>query len=284
MRMSKFTNSALVNLTIPSPNKDSPRNTPISKITIHHFAGNSSIEGVASWFSRPESRASYNYGIGSDGRIVLIVGEHDRCWASSNASHDHQAVVIGVANNSPAPNRSVSGEALKALVGLCVDICRRNGIPELIYDGTPNGSLSRHHLFSGPVCPGPFLQGFFPDICRLVNARLGKVECFHIDPAHIQRMVELAVINYPQFWLGIDSVQWLNELLANAGKYGVLDYNIDNGIDDIERALNVLEVAGIMRSSAYWRMIAENGGLRLLDQVIICIANRCVVSSFMFSS
>ena len=281
--MNKCTNSALVTHTIPSPNKDSPRNTPIRKITIHHFAGNAAIERIAGWFSRPESRASYHYGVGSDGRIVLIVGERDRCWASSNASHDHQAVVIGVANNTPAPHWSVSGEALKALVGLCVDICRRNGIPELIYDGTPNGSLTRHNLFSSPVCPGPFLQGFFPEICRLVNARLGKVECHHIDPAHIQRMVELAVIHYPQFWLGADSVKWLNELLANVGKYGVLDQNIDNGIEDIERALNVLELAGVMRSRSYWRMQAENGGIRLLDQVILFIANRCLVSTFKYT-
>ena len=177
--MSNFTNSPLISLTRLSPHRNSPRNQAIRKITIHHFAGNSTIEAVSNFLAQPNRNASYNYGIGSDGRIVLIVNESDRAWASSSPPNDHQAVVIGVANNSGAPDWTVSDTAFNALIDLCVCIINRNqgivqpnGQPGLFYDGTSNGNLTRHNMFTRTTCPGPFLQERFPEIARLVNERL----------------------------------------------------------------------------------------------------------------
>jgi len=169
--MTNFTNSSLISLTRLSPHRNT-RNQPITKITIHHAAGNIGLEALGDWLSRLSTRASYNYGISSDGRIGMFVEEKNRSWASSNAANDHQAITIGVANNSGTPNWSVSNEAYNSLIELCVDICRRNGIPELVYDGTPNGSLTRHNMFSNQTCPGPFLQSRFAEIARLVNVAL----------------------------------------------------------------------------------------------------------------
>ena len=165
--------SPLIALTRLSPHRNSPRNQPITKITIHHTAGHIGLEALGDWLGRATTRASYNYGISTDGRIGLFVCERDRSWASSSPANDHQAVTIGVANNSGAPDWRVSDTAFAALIDLCVDICRRNGIAALVYDGTPDGSLTRHNFFSNTNCPGPFLQGRFPEICRLVNERLG---------------------------------------------------------------------------------------------------------------
>jgi len=170
--MSNFTNSPLVNLVNLSPHRNSPRNQPIRKITIHHFAGNVTIEAVSNFLQQPGINASYNYGIGTDGRIVLIVNERDRCWASSSAANDNQAVVIGVANNSGAPNWSVSEAAFESMINLIRCICTRNGITELVYDGTANGTLTRHNFFAATACPGPFLQARFPEIRRRVNELL----------------------------------------------------------------------------------------------------------------
>ena len=170
--MSSFTNSPLITLTRLSPHKNSPRNQPIRKITIHHAAGNIGLEALGDWLARPATRASYNYGISSDGRIGMFVEERDRCWGSSSGANDHQAVVIGVANNGGAPNWSVSDEAYASLIRLCIDICQRNSIAQLVYDGTPQGSLTRHNMFSNQVCPGPFLQSRFGEITRLVNNAL----------------------------------------------------------------------------------------------------------------
>ena len=179
--MSNFTNSPLINLTNLSPHRNSPRNQPIRRITIHHFAGNATIESVSNFLRQPGRNASYNYGIGSDGRIVLIVNERDRCWGTSSAANDHQAVVIGVANNTGAPGWGISDRAMESLIALCACICRRNpgivqanGQSGLRYTGAQNASLNRHNLFAATACPGPFLQSRFPQIAAHVNARLGS--------------------------------------------------------------------------------------------------------------
>ena len=172
--MSNFTNSPLINLTNLSPFRNSPRNQPIRKITVHHFAGNVTIEAVSNFLRQPGRNASYNYGIGTDGRIVLIVNERDRCWGSSSADNDNQAVVIGVANNTGAPTWGVSDRAFESLINLCRCICDRNRIEEITYTRTAAGNLTRHNMFAATLCPGQFLQTRFPEIARRLNGLIGQ--------------------------------------------------------------------------------------------------------------
>lgn len=169
-----MSNSKLVGYTKLSPNCTKPRGAKIDKITIHHMAGNLSIEACGNVF-QPESRqASSNYGIGSDGRIGLYVEEHNRAWTSSNAENDNRAVTIEVANDGGAPDWHVSDKALEATIALCVDICRRNGIKKLNYTGDKSGNLTMHKWFAATACPGPYLESKFPYIADEVNRRLGK--------------------------------------------------------------------------------------------------------------
>ena len=168
-----MSNSSLVNYVKISPNSD-PRLDKIRKITIHHMAGNLSVEACGNGFSNPSREASANYGIDSNGRVGLYVEEHNRSWCSSNSSNDHQAITIEVANDGGAPNWHVSDKALNKLVDLCVDICRRNGIKQLNYTGNVNGNLTRHNMFIATTCPGPYLQSKFPWIVEQVNNRLGQ--------------------------------------------------------------------------------------------------------------
>lgn len=168
-----MSNSSLVNYTRISPNRNSPRNHKIDKITIHHMAGNSSIETCGNVFAPSSRQASSNYGIGSDGRVGMYVEEKDRSWCSSSASNDHRAVTIEVANDGGAPDWHVSDKAIAKLIDLCVDICKRNGISKLNYTGTTSGNLTRHNMFKNTNCPGPYLQSKFPYIASEVNKRLG---------------------------------------------------------------------------------------------------------------
>lgn len=168
-----YTNSKLVNYTRLSPNY-SKRTGKITKITIHHMAGNLSVETCGNVFASTSRQASSNYGIGSDGRIGMYVEEKYRAWTSSNAKNDQAAVTIEVANCAGAPNWEVSEKALEALIKLCVDICERNGIKELKYTGDASGSLTRHNMFVATSCPGPYLQSKFPYIAEQVNAKLKK--------------------------------------------------------------------------------------------------------------
>lgn len=167
-----MSNSPLVNYTKISPNKNSPRNNTIKKITIHHMAGNASIETCGALFANPNRKASSNYGIGSDGRVGLYVDEKDRSWCSSSGSNDHQAITIEVANDGGAPLWHVSDKALAKCIELCVDICKRNGIKKLNYTGDVSGNLTLHKWFAATACPGPYLESKMPYIADEVNKRL----------------------------------------------------------------------------------------------------------------
>jgi len=169
--MIQFSNSPLVAHTRLSPHRNAPRNQPIRKITIHMVAGVTSIESLGTLFSGTR-QVSSNYGVGSDGRIGMYVEERNRAWTSSSAANDHQAITIEVSNSALGGNWPVSDHVLEATINLCVDICRRNNIPRLVYDGTPNGSLTRHNMFAATSCPGLFLQSKFPYIAQEVTRRL----------------------------------------------------------------------------------------------------------------
>jgi hypothetical protein len=169
----KMSNSSLVNYTAISPNSSNPRNNKIKKITIHHMAGNLSVETCGRVFNGKNRQASSNYGIGSDGRVGMYVEEKNRAWTSSSPSNDNQAITIEVANDGGAnTNWHVSDKALAKLIDLCVDICKRNGIASLNYTGDANGNLTRHNMFANTTCPGPYLQSKFPYIASEVNKRL----------------------------------------------------------------------------------------------------------------
>ncbi len=168
-----MSNSPLVNYTAISPNSSNPRNNKIKKITIHHMAGNLSVETCGRVFNGRNRPASSNYGIGSDGRVGMYVEEKNRAWTSSSPSNDNQAITIEVANDGGAnTNWHVSDKALAKLIDLCVDICKRNGIARLNYTGDANGNLTRHNMFAATTCPGPYLQSKFPYIADEVNKRL----------------------------------------------------------------------------------------------------------------
>ena len=164
-------NSSLVNYTKLSPNYN-PRDRKISKITIHHMAGNLTVETCGNIFASSAREASANYGIGSDGRVGLYVEEKNRSWASANRENDMMAVTIEVANDGGAPDWHVSDVAIAKLIDLCVDICKRNGIEKLNYTGDTRGNVTRHNMFVPTSCPGPYLQSKFPYIVSEVNKRL----------------------------------------------------------------------------------------------------------------
>lgn len=167
-----MSNSPLVDHVRISPHSN-PRNAKIDTITIHHMAGNLSVESCGAGFADPDRNGSSNYGVDSNGRVGMYVEESDRAWTSSSRENDHRAVTIEVANDGGAPGWHVSDKALEKTIELCVDICRRNGIARLNYTGDKTGNLTMHKWFAATQCPGPYLESKFPYIAEQVNARLG---------------------------------------------------------------------------------------------------------------
>ena len=142
----------------------------VSRIIIHHMAGNLSLETLGKVMESRQSSATY--GIDVNGNIGQYVDEAYRPWTSSSWEADKCAVTIEVANNAGAPNWTVSDASMNALIELCVDICKRNGIAKLNYTGDKSGNLHMHKWYSATACPGPYLESKFAYIAEEVNKRL----------------------------------------------------------------------------------------------------------------
>lgn len=210
-----MSNSSLICYTRISPCSSNPRNKPISKITIHHMAGNSSIERCGEEFASLSRGGSSNYGIGSDGRIGMYVEEKNRAWTSSNALNDNMAVTIEVANDVSGGDWHVSDKALASLIDLCTDICKRNGIKKLNFTGDKNGNLTMHKYFAATACPGAYLESKFPYIANEVNKRLDTktVDTLGED---LNVLTAKGVINTPAYWkTKAPTVKYLPELIHN---------------------------------------------------------------------
>lgn len=156
-KMSKYT----------TPNK-TKRIEKISKITIHHSASIQDAESIARYFSRGDAQASANYIIGKDGEIVCLVPEEYRAWTSSSRWNDQKAITIEVSNSSLKPNWEISDKAMKSLIALCIDICKRYNIKPL-YNGTKTGTFTFHCMFTATECPGAYIKNHINDIIDKVT-------------------------------------------------------------------------------------------------------------------
>lgn len=170
--------SPLISKAIYSPHYNFRKNATfnptgkILKITPHHSASVNTGEEIARTFLSPSRQASANYCIGYDGDIVGVVDEVNRAWTSGSPENDYLAVTIEVSNSQTGEPWTVSDKAWDSLVVLCADICKRNGIEELIYTGDAEGNLTAHRFFQATACPGTYLFERFPQLAEEVNSRL----------------------------------------------------------------------------------------------------------------
>ena len=178
-----MSNSNLVNVTIKSPNHSGQRTHSIDRITPHCVVGQLSAEGIGSCFPKGRN-ASCNYGIGKDGRVVLVVDECNRSWCSSSSANDQRAITIECASDKTAPY-AFNSIVYNKLIDLCVDICKRNGKTKLLWINDKNKALSYntksnemiltvHKWFANKSCPGDWLMSRMSDLATKVTQRLNK--------------------------------------------------------------------------------------------------------------
>lgn len=176
-----YTNSKLVKYTKLSPNNSGARTHSIDRITIHCVVGQSTMEGLGSWFAKKSTKASSNYGVCIDG-IAMFVDEKNRSWCSSNAANDQRAVTIETASDTTHPY-AVRDDVYKNLLELVYDICKRNGKDTLIWLGDKDKTLKYktksnemvltvHRWFANKSCPGDYLYNKHSEIARITTARL----------------------------------------------------------------------------------------------------------------
>ena len=193
----------------------------ITKITVHHAAGVTSLQGFSSTLKAAAKRksngertrsVSWNYAIDTKGNIGVYVDECNRAWTSGSSSNDYAAVTIEVSNSSMGGNWPISDASYKALLNLCEDICRRNGIPGLTYTGKIQGStLTRHDWFQNKTCPGPYLGSKFPEIVATVNQRLGGPATYDAS--------SVTATSYDDSVGNSATAMYLQQLLGNACPY-----------------------------------------------------------------
>lgn len=177
-----MSNSSLVNCTVKSPNHSGARTHAIDRITPHCVVGQLSAESIGGCFDSSNVQASCNYGIGSDGRVVLCVDEGNRSWCSSSNANDQRAVTIECASDKTHPY-AMTNAVYEKLIALCVDICRRNGKTKLLWFGDKNTALNYspksnemvltvHRWFANKSCPGDWLYSRLGDVANRVTAQL----------------------------------------------------------------------------------------------------------------
>lgn len=166
-----MTCSKLTDAWLPVPGKSySPRAYPVTRVTVHHIAGDPTIEGLQDVFLVPGRQASSNYGVGSDGRIGCYVDEENAAWTSASYWNDNQAITIEVADQDTV-NWVPSEAAYNSTVALCADICNRYGIYPT-YTGDTSGTFTEHMMFQATGCPGPWWHAHMPQFINDVKAAM----------------------------------------------------------------------------------------------------------------
>ena len=178
-----MSNSPLVSYTKLSPCNSGRRTMAIDRITPHCVVGQLSVETIGACFDHSSAQASCNYGIGTDGRVMLCVPENQRSWCSSSSANDQRAVTIECASDKTHPY-AINDKVYNKLIELCVDICRRNGKNVLLWFGDKTKTLNYqpkanemvitvHRWFAPKECPGDYIYNRLGTIAAEVTKRLG---------------------------------------------------------------------------------------------------------------
>ena len=153
-----------------SPNTSGIRTSAISKVIVHHMAGDCSVEVCGEIFANPNRQASSNYGVGSDGRVACYLEEEYHPWTSGSYWADDRGVTIECADYD-LDAWSPSSAAYESTVMLCADICDRYGIAPS-YTGGTDGTFVSHWMFQSTSCPGPWWRDRMPAFVEDVKSAM----------------------------------------------------------------------------------------------------------------
>lgn len=170
-----MSNSSLVTYRHIVTNKTLGRGgNKITKIFVHHMAGNLTVKQCGSVFDNRQ--ASAHYGVNGFA-IGQYVDEKDTAWHCGNFYWNQRSIGIELANDGGAgSNWHVSDKTISTAINLIADICKRNGIKKLNYTGDMSGNLCMHRWVASTSCPGPYLSKQFKKIADGVNKKLKSKE------------------------------------------------------------------------------------------------------------
>lgn len=186
-----MSNSSLVTYSRITDKKN-PRTQPIVGIIPHCYVGQVTAKQGCDYFCTNGKSNSANYVVGCDG-IGLNVPENYRAWTSggvdsngnpirvngiSGRDADFRCVTIEIACDKNKPYK-MTDKVIDNLVALMADICKRNGIPKLLWKADKSlvgkweeQNVLVHRWFANTSCPGDWLYSRLGEICNRVNALL----------------------------------------------------------------------------------------------------------------
>lgn len=169
----------------------------IDTLTPHVWVGHPKTKAIHASPFQKSRQCSCNYGIMDDGSSYVCVDEANRSWCSSNRYNDVRAVTFEIASDTAEPY-AITDKALDALIKLCIDVCKRNGLKNVTWindkekaveyqKNMPDGEaiITVHRWWAKKSCPGNMLMGKMDYICDQINKGLG-VEETKPAPAHSQ--------------------------------------------------------------------------------------------------
>jgi len=126
------------------------RTAKISKIVLHHNAGNLTVQGC--WDVWQTRQASAHYQVQRDGLIGQLVKTTDTAWHATTANPS--SIGIEHANATMAPGWTISDATLEAGAHLVAALCKHHGL------GRPAWKVNvfPHSAFNSTACPGA-IQG-----------------------------------------------------------------------------------------------------------------------------
>lgn len=233
--------SPLSEVTCLSPHDRGPRPQAIDRITIHCVVGQCTAEALGWWFQQATPVHSCNYGVDRSGRIVTIVPEDRVSICSSSYANDARSVTIETASDTTAPY-TVTDAALGSLIRLCVDICRRNGKTECIWEPDKNKALTMqllprqllltvHRWFAPRSCPGDYLYSLHSEIA-----------------AEVTRLLTIKEEVFPMYQTIDDIPLWAFETIHKLIRLNLLQGTNDGKLNlsyDLCRTLVILDRAGV---------------------------------------
>lgn len=154
--------------------------------TIHQIWGHCNNASLVKILN--DGHASCNYSVHDNGDITLMVDEANRSWCSSSSANDVRACTIECSTDRAYPYKCTD-KVLDALVRLCVDWCKRNGIRKMIWINDKTKGLEKqknladgegiftiHEWFYNKPCPGDYIKGKIQWICDEVNKQIATSE------------------------------------------------------------------------------------------------------------
>ena len=239
---------AMTKENLPARNFGATRSlTAIDTVVIHHTGG-----GKGGLLPTLRDRGlSYHYAIQPNGDIIQFTKPQTTAFHARHLNPNS----IGIAFVGNFTNTEPTIEAYHA----CTELIKTLNLPNL-------KEIVGHGERMATACPAMENVQLLSD--RFFASKKSTHQ-FPISDYNINRMVELGVMQSPDYWRSV-SLEWLDTLLTNAGQTGNLDPRIKNGITDPDTAIETLAHAGILTNKLYW----QTQTLPHLDQLLLNIANQ----------